>query len=209
MINEVRSKLIEFLQPLFLEQGYKYRKKNTEFYLSDKSKNILAIIVDVISTSDPQRYMVTMRMCIRLSVLEAVYVKYNPYITKAKQKQHYTLNINQSGLLPESFTEDEIQLIGKKTWGVVNSEIFPMLEKFSIKSNLIQNLTSEDYNTWITSDRLTRYPILLSNAALEKDQDSFDKYAKEFIEFCQQPFAKVHLPMANSIINGINQEYFN
>jgi hypothetical protein len=209
MINKVRLRLIEYLQPLFLEKGYKYKKKNSEFYLSDKSKNILAIIVDLISTSDPQRYMVTMRLCIRISELEEVYVKYNPYIAAPKQKQHYTLNINQSGLLPESFSEGEIQRIGQKTWDIVNSEIFPILEKFSIKTNLIENLKSEDYNAWITSDRLARYPILLSNAALESDRDSFDKYAKEFLDFCQQSFAKVHLPMANSIIDGINQEFFN
>jgi len=49
---------------------------------------------------------------------------------------------------------------------------------------------------WITSDRLTRFPVLLAILAKRGDTAAFDIIAAEFEEWCKQKHAVVYAPLA-------------
>jgi hypothetical protein len=55
---------------------------------------------------------------------------------------------------------------------------------------------------------MARYCVLISDRVLKHDEDGFEKYASEFLAYCEKPHGEMYRQAANSIVFGLRDQYF-
>jgi hypothetical protein len=149
---------------------------------------------------------------IRNDEIEDRYTSFNSLLTSTDVKEHATLTINCDTLLRNSplihgFSSDESSveqfILGYAR--ELRQHVVPWLEKHVTKESLLRGLSSGNPREWITSDRLTRFPVLLAIHSGSGDWEEFEKIAEEFSKYCEKPHGLVHKPYAEAVIKGLRQ----
>ena len=171
-----------------------------------------AIVIEALPTSKPGFAKLSAHGHIRINALEETYVRYNPYLTDKDAKNHPTVVVNCDELFSDkvvanafSTDVDGIEMFVNAYIMALKNDVVPWLERYSEEQNLFEGLSGSEPETWITSDRLVRYPVLLAILFRRREWGEFDRIAEEFLNYCDKPHAQVYKPYAESIINGLKK----
>lgn len=169
-----------------------------------------AIAIEALPTSNPAIAKLSAHGQVRIEALEATYAPHHPFISVKEAKNHHTLTVNCDQLLTDKSLADGFSTDSQHLEEFVNCysaalirDVLPWLVKYSDEDAIYEGLIDDDPMKWITSDRLTRYPVLLAILARRCDWEAFDRVATEFSKYCDQPHAQVYKPIAESIIDGL------
>lgn len=207
--------LLEELEPFFGKEGYVFRKRDRVFVKSNEAGSVCGISVDLLKSSHPGRSKVALHAHIRIAEIESVYAKYNPYLTPSELKEHFTVNVNCDNLFSDVALTAAVELDGtsltvaaRNIWGAIYADVLPLLEKYCERDLLVRNLESPEPAERIVSDPIARFSILISDAALENDEDRFRGYKDQFLRLFKKPHARVYLPAIEEIAAGVEGEFF-
>lgn len=190
-------------------EGFKFVK--SQWHLIKKTDSgSLAIVIEALPTSDPETAKLAAHAHVRINNLEDKYTPYHPYLTPKDAKTHPTVVVNCDQLIKDkeltndfSISENSVNQFTQSYAQALQKDILPWLDRYSNEQNLFENFQIEDPKSWITSDRLMRYPVFLTMLAKRENWKRFDEIADEFLDYCEQPHAQVYKPLASSIINGL------
>ena len=189
--------------------GFKFVK--SQWHLIRKTESgSQSIVIEVLPASDSESVKLAAHGHVRIDEIEDAYTPHNPYLTPKDAKTHPTMVVNCDQLLSDKslangFGTDEhsINQFIEAYARALDTDVLPWLNKYSDESSLFENLSGDDPNAWITSDRLIRYPVLLAILAKQGSWTRFDQIGEEFLDYCEQPHAQVYKPLATSVINGL------
>ena len=210
------SMMLSNLSSSFASEGYRLRKAASEFRRDLKSGDACAVWVDLLPASRRGRFKAGVSAHIRIAALEAVYVNYHPLIPAPERGSHFTFVANCDSLFVDKSVahsvelpdEQSVRVFAHRLWEAIKEGVLPFLERYCDRGRLVENLADEDPRTWVTSDRMTRYAILLSDRALMHDRAGFEHWATEWMDYCRQPHGQMYLPVADAIVPGVRSEYF-
>lgn len=186
--------------------GFAFKKRESSV-LRTSEVGWQAIAIKVLPTASPGIGKLAAHAKIRIEALEAVYTPLHPFLKPKDAKAHATLTVSCDGLLRDKtlahgFNLDSVSVtkFAEKYAAAVQSDVIPWLEKYSDEQAVFMGLADGNPQNWITSDRLTRFPVLLAILAKRRDTAGFDAVAAEFEEFCKQKHAVVYAPLANAML---------
>jgi hypothetical protein len=168
------------------------------------------IAISLLKTSNPEVMKLSAYAQIRIDELENLYTPHHTFMSAKDSKVHPTLTANCDSLLTDKSLANGFQIDDsnvsqfiERYSAAIQLDIIPWLEKHSTEDGIYKGLSDSNPLNWVTSDRLTRYPVLLSILAKRSDWDAFEFMATEFLEYCDKPHAQVYKSLATSIINGL------
>lgn len=213
-MSERSKALLEALKPRFEKCGYKLRKSAEEFLRRAPNGNVRSVTVGLIRTRPDGSAKISTHCHIRIEEIENIYVKYRPNLSEKDQKKHYTINVNCDNLYPNGtaivnsmiIVDDTIAEVGELARKAIHDYVLPFLDKYTDKEILVENMMSEDVMERITSDPVSRFAILMTDAVQNDDRPAFEAYGQAFLKLSAR--AEVYLPMAESIYRGLREEYF-
>lgn len=212
-MNGFYDKMLVYISTRLSLCGYKYRKSESDFYKKIEV-GAFSVSLDCLKASDGRHFVLNAICRIRIDDIEEVYAKYCPYLSDSEKKKHFTIYARYGNkplfvnTLSKSFLPSESMEKADYFLRCFHDEIEPFFAKYSHREKLVYNLTSEDYQVWVTSDQICRYAILICNAAIEADREFFEAYAERFLQYCSKPFAQANLQLANRLVDGIRVDYF-
>ena len=162
-----------------------------------------AIAIEALPTASRGVSKLAAHAHIRIDAVEAIYAPHHPYLNPKDAKVHATLAVNCDELLTDKslangFATDSssVQRFAHDYANALIKDVIPWLEKYSDEEAVYEGLADPDPNNWITSDRLTRFPVLLAILAKRQEWERFAAVSEEFSAWCNQPHAMVYKPLA-------------
>ena len=175
--------------------GFAFKKRES-CVLRQSTAGWQAIAIEVLPTASTGIGKLAAHARIRIETLEARYTPHHPFLKPKDAKTHATLTVNCDGLL-----KDKALAHGFSLDAAVEADVIPWLEKYSDEQAVYEGLVDSDPRNWVTSDRLTRFPVLMAILAKRGDVPAFDAIAAEFQEWCKQKHAMVYAPLAAAMLN--------
>lgn len=189
--------------------GFRFVKSRWQL-VKPISEGWQAIEIEVMPTSQSGTAKVAAHGQVRIDRIEETYTPFHPFLNGTDAKLHATLTINCDRLLANSsvvhgFKTDEqsIDAFVLEYANALEICVLPWLDEHSDENTVFNGLIDEDPKKWITSDRLARYPVVLSVLANRNEWDAFDRIAQEFQNYCSSPHAQVYKPLADALIAGL------
>lgn len=144
---------------------------------------------------------------VRVDSLEEIYTPLHPFLSAKDAKHHATLTTNCDLLLRDKAltngfpTTDELGLsqFVHAYAAALRRDVIPWLDRYSSESEIYDGLIHQDPFGWITSDRLTRYPVLMALLAKQRDWQRFKAIAAEFDDYCNSRHALAYKPLADAM----------
>ena len=176
------------------------------------SEGWIGISIEVLPTSNRDIAKLAAHGQVRNDDIEVLYTPFNAHLTKTDAKDHATITINCDSLLKntplvhgfridDSSVEQFIVEYGRE----LRDKIVPWLEKHLAERALFDGLSSDNPRDWITSDRLTRFPVLLAILSRRGDWTAFERVAEEFLNYCKKPHGLVHKEYAEAMTAGLRE----
>lgn len=186
--------------------GFAFKKRES-CVLRPSDVGWQAISIEVLPTASPGIGKLAAHAKTRIEALEALYTPLHPFLKPKDAKAHATLTANCDGLLSDKtlahgFGLDNASVIrfAERYATALKSDVIPWLERYSDEQAVYAGLANGNPQNWITSDRLTRFPVLLAILAKRRDATAFDVVAAEFEEWCKQKHAVVYAPLATAML---------
>jgi hypothetical protein len=186
--------------------GFTFKKRESGL-IRPTDKGWQAIAIDVLSTASRGVGKLAADARIRIDELERLYTQHHPFLRPQDAKGHATLTMNCDNLLKNKALTHGFNLDGPTIHSfaevyaqALQADVIPWLEKYSDEQSLYEGLANADPFKWITSDRLTRFPVLMAILAKRGDVKAFDSVASEFEDWCKQKHAIVYVPLAAAML---------
>jgi len=171
------------------------------------------IAVSLLKTSSPDVMRLATYAQVRIDSLEELYAPHHLFMSAKDAKIHPTITANFDSLLEDKslangfrIDDSNVDQFIEDYSAAIQSHLIPWLEKYSTEDAIYEGLSGIDPSNWITSDRLTRYPVLLSILAKRLDWQEFEVIASEFLKYCDKPHAQVYKPLAESLVVGLRSK---
>lgn len=195
--------------------GFRYIK--SRFSLVRKVDNGSQIItIDLLPTSSSKHKKVSMFAHIRMDQLEEQYGPFHPFLDEKSRKTNSTVVINCDYLITDKSLTNSIQVddstldqISHIYAKAIQNDVIPFFKEYFSIQSIVKSFERSDPCSWITSDKNTRYLVLLSAYSLESRWDDFDKVASEYLKYCEKPFSRQYSVLAESVINGLREKLDN
>lgn len=189
--------------------GFKFVKSRRQ--LVRKSEDgWQAIVIDVLPTADPCKRKLAAHAQVRIDRIEETYSPFHPFLKEVEAKTHATITTNCDRLLAETpvihgFAIDDhsVDSFIIEYANALKTYVMPWLHQYSTEEAIFNGLIDDDPMKWITSDRLTRYPVVLAILANRGEWDEFDRISQEFLTYCESPHAQMYKPLAESLAAGL------
>jgi hypothetical protein len=186
--------------------GFQFKKREGRlFRFTDNGWQSIAL--EVLPTASQGIGKLAAHAQVRHEQIEALYTQYHPFLQPKDAKFHATLTVNCDGLLQNKalahgFGLDpaSVNAFSEAYAEAIKSDVIPWLDKFSDEQALFIGLADSDPKKWATSDRLTRFPVLMAILARRGDIEGFDSAADEFQDWCKQKHALVYAPLATAML---------
>jgi hypothetical protein len=166
-----------------------------------------AIVIEVLPTASKGIGKLAAHAQVRLEQIEALYTPHNPFLKPKDAKEHATLTRNCDSLLKDkalapgfSLDQTSLDAFADAYAAALKTDVVPWLERYSDEEAVFEGLADSDPKNWITSDRLTRFPVLMAISARRGDTATFDAIASEFQEWCKQKHALVYTPLSSAML---------
>ena len=192
--------------------GYKFVKSKSS--LVKKMENgVKSITLDFLPSHEANVVKLAMHAHIRLDELENRYGPYHLYLGLKERKDHPSLVKNCDEVfsnkdLAMSFELDSNKLneVVTRYAEAIRQDVLPFLDEFYSVDALVASFEQIDPSDWVSSDRLTRYLILLSAYSSRLAWKNYEEVAEEFLEYCSKPHAQAYEKLAESVINGMREK---
>lgn len=169
-----------------------------------------AIVIEVLPTADPCKGKLAAHAQVRLDRIEETYSPFHPFLNGTEAKTHATVTTNCDRLLADTSVVHGFSIDDQSVDGFIieyanalQAYVVPWLNKYSTEEAIFNGLIDDDPTKWITSDRLTRYPVVLAVLANRGAWDEFDRISQEFLSYCESPHAEMYKPLADSLATGL------
>lgn len=169
-----------------------------------------AIAIEVLPTANPDKTRLAAHAQVRLDRIEETYSPFHPFLNGAEAKTHATVTTNCDPLLAETkvvhgFAADDqsVDSFIVEYADALRANVLPWLDRYSTEEAVFSGLIDDDPTEWITSDRLTRYPVVLAVLANRGAWDDFDRISREFLSFCESPHALMYKSFAESLATSL------
>lgn len=190
-------------------EGFKFMKSRWQL-VKPINDGWQAIEIEVLPTSQPGTAKLAAHGKVRLDRIEETYSPHHPFLNGSEAKTHATVTINCDRLLADSpvvhgFRTDDQSIdvfIGEYA-NALRTHVLPWLDQYSNEDAVFNGLIDEDPMNWITSDRLTRYPVVMAVLANRNQWDEFDRIAEEFRNYCNSPRTQMYKPLADALASGL------
>lgn len=166
-----------------------------------------AIAIEALPTATQGVSKLSAHAQIRIDELEDIYTPVHPFLNRKSAKTHPTITINCDLLLADKtlahgFTVDQSSVLrfSDAYAKAVQADVLPWLDRYSNENAIYKGLIENDPKKWITSDRLTRFPVLLAIFVKRGDREGFDRISKEFQQYCTQRHTLVYKPLADAMV---------
>ena len=186
--------------------GFQFQRQKSRLYRQTES-GWQAVFLAVHPTSTKGIGKLAAHGQVRHDRIEALYTPFIPYLRKSDIKSHPTIAVNCDSLLTRrelvhgfQLEPASILLFADSYAAAIRTDVIPWLENYSNEQVLFEGLTSRDPKNWATSDRLTRFPVLMAILAIRGDAVGFDTVASEFADWCRQKHALCHAPLAQVML---------
>jgi len=192
--------------------GYKYQVSN-ERLIKKTNNGWIAIALDLIKDKRTQTARVDAYAHLRHEKIESIYGLFRARGDARKARNRQTLSKFCLHLFSEGFeygfslNDVDIEEFSDRYASELKKSVIPWLEKYSNEEALYIGFLEDDSQNQITSDPLTRFPVLLSMLKIRNDRSKFEEISKEFLDYCNKDHAKVHMELATSIIEGIRDNW--
>lgn len=187
--------------------GFQFKKREGKLFRVTNN-GWQAIAIEVLPTASQGIGKLAAHAQVRHEQIESLYTPHNPFMKPNEAKTHPTLTANCDELLQDKslvhgFGLDpcSVDAFAEAYAAAIRSDVIPWLEKFSDEQSLFAGLAESDPKKWVTSDRLTRFPVLLAILSKRCDTATFDSVAAEFQEWCKQKHALVYAPLATAMLD--------
>jgi len=193
----------------FVGADFKYVKSKLALVktLSDGTQ---AITLDLLPASEQGKAKLAMNAQIRLNILEDQYGPLHPFLNAKERKTHPTLAVNCDSLFSDkaltqsiSIKGSNLEQVASKYSQAIKTDVIPFFEKYYSVENLVASFEQPEPSAWVTSDRNTRYLVLLSAYSIESKWEDFERVASQYLAYCEKPFAQAYYPLAKSVIEGL------
>lgn len=172
----------------------------------------IGISIEVLPTSKRGIVRLAAHGKVRNDKIEDRHTPFNALLSTADAKEHATITINCDTLLRDSplihgFPADDsgVEEFIAGYAAALRQNVIPWLEGHITEELLLRGLSSDNPREWITSDTLTRYPVLLAIHSGRCEWDEFEKIATDFSSYCEKPQGMVHKLYAEAVISGLRQ----
>ena len=166
-----------------------------------------SIVLEVLPSASQGMGKLAAHAQVRHDALEALYTPHDPYLKPKDAKRHPTMTENCDCLikrkeLVHAFVLEPatINAVADGYAAAIKTDVVPWLERFADEQELFDGLAGSDPKTWVTSDRLTRFPVLMAILAKRRDTAGFDVVGAEFQDWCMQKHALVYAPLAVAML---------
>ena len=101
----------------------------------------------------------------------------------------YTLNslLAAESINFENYSKENLEDILNQLVFVKGEKFF---SQFGSDESIFGNLTDNDYQKWITSDRVTLFKVKLALASLTKDDEALSLVKEEALNYCTKPWSE-------------------
>ena len=89
----------------------------------------------------------------------------------------------------------------------LKTDILPFLDKYSDENALFEGFIDPKPINWITGSWFGRFTILMAISVRRGNREAFEGYAKEFLEYCDDPLVSNYMPDAEAMIDGLRGEF--
>lgn len=187
--------------------AFEFQKRESRLYRATKT-GWQAIVLEVLPSASQGMGKLAAHAQVRHDDLEALYSPHHPYLKPKDAKEHPTLTANCDGLIKRkelvhafSLEPASINAVADSYAAAIKADVVPWLERFADEQELFTGLAGNDPKSWVTSDRLTRFPVLMALLAKRGDTAGFDAVGTGFLEWCKQRHALVYAPLAAAMLN--------
>jgi hypothetical protein len=208
--------IVKELSRNFENAGFRLGKAASEFRHTSQSGDTVAVALGLLPASKRGYYKAAVTAHIRINAIEEVYAAFQPQQRPRDRNTHYTISVNCDNIyrdksVSQSFellSNEAVRAMAERLWKAILDDVLPFLERYCNRERLVANLEADNYITWVTSDRMTRYCVLMSDRVLAGDEVGFEKYAAEFLAYCEKPYGQMYRQVANAIVTGVRERYF-
>lgn len=166
-----------------------------------------AIAIEALPASAPGVVKLAAHAQVRIDHIEALYIPLHPFVDAKAAKLHPTLAANCDSLLGDRSLangvpadQSSLKAFSLRYAADLRTNVLPWLNRYSNADALFDGLSDPDPKKWVTSDRLTRYPVLMAILAYRGDWARFDQVGAEFTAYCTQRHALVYKPLADAML---------
>jgi len=202
-MDEITSTIGEVLASQLV--GFKFVKSRS-LLLRTTDAGWQAVAIEALPTGTSGIIKLAAHAQVRVNAIEELYVTLHPFIDAKSAKLHPTLAVNCDTLLGDKklahgvpADEASLRSFALNYASDVKENILPWLEKYMTEEALFNGLCDPDPKKWVTSDRLTRYPVLMAILAKRADWPTFDRISAEFAAYCTQRHALVYKPLSDAM----------
>lgn len=186
---------------------FEFQKRKSRLY-RETGTGWQSIVLEVLPSATQGMGKLAAHAQIRHDALEALYTPHHPYLKPKDAKTHPTMTANCDGLIKRKelvhafgLEPASINAAADAYAAAIRTDVVPWLERFADEQELFDGLASSDPKTWVTSDRLTRFPVVMAILAKRGDTTGFDAVGTEFQDWCKQKHALVYAPLAAAMLN--------
>ncbi len=202
-MNEITLTIGEVLASQL--EGFKFVKSRSHL-LRTTDAGWQAVAIEPLLTATLGIIKLAAHAQVRVNAIEALYVKWHPFIDAKAEKFHPTVVVNCDTLLRDKTLAHgvptdvaSLRVFAMKYASDMKENVLPWLERYMTEEALFDSLFDTDPKKWVTSDRLTRFPVLMAILAKRGDWPNFDRINAEFASYCTQRHALVYKPLSDAM----------
>ena len=204
MINQVTESIGESLAQQL--STFVFKKRESCLFRKTNA-GWQAIAIEVLPSASPGVGKLAAHARIRIDNLESIYTQHHPFLEPKDAKTHATLTVNCDNLLTDrtlahgfSLDTANIKAFSEAYAVAIKEDVIPWLDRYSDEQAIYDGLASPDPTAWVTSDRLTRFPVLMAILSKRGDLSAFDVIASQFGDWCKLKHALVYAPLASAML---------
>jgi len=179
-ITQLRKDIEELSKPIFMSHGFSQVGELGEHVKTGENGNKLAVLIEEIKDSDS--FSISVRVLVRYQNIEAVF-------GSADSSSEYTVN---NILASESIRFDSYakQSLGELLNRLISVKAQKFLTEYGSDEAIVSNLNNNDYQAWVTSDKVAQFKVRLASAVLTNDIKALAVTKGEALKFCDKPWSE-------------------
>ena len=179
-ITQLRKDIEELSKPVLMNHGFSQVGELGEHVKTGENGNKLAVLIEGVKDSDS--FSISIRVLVRYQNIEAVF-------GAADSRSEYTVN---KVLASESIRFDSYatQSLGELLNRLISVEARNFLTEYGSDEAIVSNLNNNDYQTWVTSDKVAQFKVRLASAVLANNAKALAIAKGEALKFCDKPWSE-------------------
>jgi hypothetical protein len=179
-ISQLRNDIKELAQPILLSHGFSMVGELGEHFKTGENGNKLAVLIEEVKGSSS--FSVSIRTFVRYENIESSFVP-------SDSDSEYTINkiVANESIGFDCYTKKNLGEILNK---LISVEAVAFLNEYCSDEAIVSNLSSIDYQNWVTSDKVAQFKVRLASAIQANDVNALATAKDEALKFCDKPWSE-------------------